>query len=51
MKVTYNWLKEHVNIALSPEELAAKMTKSGFEVEDLVYQNQHLHHVVVGKIL
>lgn len=51
MKVTYNWLKEHVNIALSPEELAAKMTKSGFEVEEIAYQNQHLHHVVVGKIL
>ena len=51
MKVTYNWLKEHVNIALSPEELAAKMTKSGFEVEELIYQNQYLHHVVVGKIL
>ena len=51
MKVTYNWLKEYVNIPLSPEELAEKLTRSGFEVEDIIYQNQHLHDVVVGKIL
>ena len=51
MKVTYNWLKEYVNIALSPEELAQKLTKSGFEVEEIVYQDEFLHDVVVGKIL
>ncbi len=51
MKVTYNWLKEYVNINCSPEELADKLTKSGFEVEELIYQNKFLHDVVVGKIL
>lgn len=51
MKVTYNWLKEMVNINVSPEELAEKLTSAGMEVEEIVYQNKYLHHVVVGKIL
>ena len=51
MKVTYNWLKELVNINVSPEELADKLTSAGMEVEEIVYQNKHLHDVVVGKIL
>lgn len=51
MKVTYNWLREYVNIPLSPEELAEKLTKSGFEVEEIIHQDQYLHNVVVGKIL
>ena len=51
MKVTYNWLKEMVDINVSPEELAKKLTSAGFEVEEIIYQNEHLHHVVVGKIL
>lgn len=51
MKVTYNWLKEMVDINVSPEQLAKKLTSAGFEVEEIIYQNEHLHHVVVGKIL
>ncbi len=51
MKVTYNWLKEMVDINVGPEELAKKLTSAGMEVEEIIYQNKHLHHVVVGKIL
>lgn len=51
MKVTYNWLEEFVNITASPEEVAEKLTSAGMEVEEIIYQNQHLHDVVVGKIL
>ncbi|MBQ8792100.1 MAG: phenylalanine--tRNA ligase subunit beta [Clostridia bacterium] len=51
MKVTYNWLKEMVDIDVSPEELAIRLTSAGMEVEEIIYQNEHLHHVVVGKIL
>ncbi len=40
-----------VDINVSPEELAEKLTGAGMEVEDIVYQNKHLHHVVVGKII
>ena len=51
MKVTYNWLKEFVDIDVSPEELAKKLTNAGMEVEEIIYQNEHLHDVVVGRIL
>ena len=51
MKITYNWLKDFVDIDVSPEELAKKLTNAGMEVEEIIYQNEHLHHVVVGKIL
>ncbi len=51
MKVTLNWLKEFVNIDISPEELAEKLTNAGMEVEEISYQNKHLHDVFVCKIL
>ena len=51
MKVTYNWLKEMVDIDVSPETLAEKLTAAGMEVEEIIYQNKHLHDVVVGRII
>lgn len=51
MKVTYNWIKDFVDITASPEEVAKKLTSAGMEVEEVIYQNEHLHDVVVGKIL
>jgi len=35
MKVTYNWLKEFVDIRLSPRALAEKLTMAGIEVTSL----------------
>ena len=51
MKVTYNWIKEFVPINASPVDVAKKLTSAGMEVEEIIYQNEHLHDVVVGKIL
>ena len=51
MKVTLNWLKEFVDISVTPEKLAELLTNSGNEVEEIIYQNKYLHDVVVGKIL
>lgn len=50
MKVSLNWLKDFVDIEVSPEKLAEKLSTSGFEVEEIEYQNKHLHDVYVGKI-
>lgn len=50
MLVTYNWLKEFVDITISPEELGDKLTKIGMEVEEIQYQDKYLKHVVVGLI-
>ena len=51
MKVTYNWLKEFVDIQAPAEDVAKRLTSAGMEVEEISYQNKHLHDVVVGKIL
>ena len=51
MKVSYNWLKDFVDLeGISPQEIADKLTTSGFEVEDVIYMNKHLHDVYVCKI-
>lgn len=50
MKITYNWLKDFVDIDAPAEEVAEKLTNSGFEVEEIIYQNKHLKNVRVGKI-
>ena len=51
MKVTYKWLKDFVNLDdVSAEQVAEKLTVSGFEVEDIIYQNKYLHDVYVGNI-
>lgn len=51
MKVTLKWLKDFIDIDLSPEKLAEKLTNSGNEVEEIIYQDRYLKNVVVGKIL
>ncbi len=52
MKVTYKWLKDFVDLSdISAEEVAEKLTVSGFEVEDIIYQNKYLHDVYVGNIV
>ncbi|MEG1509237.1 MAG: phenylalanine--tRNA ligase subunit beta [Clostridia bacterium] len=50
MKVTYNWLKEFVDIDVTPVELADKLVKAGFEIEEIVDLSQNMQNVVVGKI-
>lgn len=52
MKVSYNWLKDFVDLSdVSAEEIAERLTVSGFEVEEVEYANKYLHDVYVGKIL
>ena len=33
MKVTYNWIKDFVDVDISPEQLADKLTMAGIEVK------------------
>ncbi len=52
MKISYDWLKDFVDLkGISAEEVAKRLTTSGFEVEDVIYMNKHLHDVYVGKIV
>ena len=51
MRLSYNWLKEYVNLdGYTPESLAEKMTFAGFEVEGIDYLAQGTN-LVIGKVL
>jgi len=51
MKISYNWLKEYVDINVTPEKLAELLTMHSFEVENIIHQGEGLDSVVVGEIL
>ncbi len=53
MLISYNWLKEFVNLpdSLSPEEVALKLTMSTVEVEGVKKQGAGLEGIVVGKVI
>ncbi len=51
MLTPISWLKDYVDISVSPETLAKKLVAIGFEVEDIIYQNRRAKGVVVGKII
>ncbi len=48
MLVSYKWLKEYVDITLTPQELADKITNSGIEVETVKVLNEGISGVVIG---
>jgi phenylalanyl-tRNA synthetase beta chain len=51
MKVSYKWLKEYVDIDITPEELAEKLTSAGVVVDTIHYLNKGVKNVVVGQVL
>ncbi|WP_030007066.1 phenylalanine--tRNA ligase subunit beta [Picosynechococcus sp. NKBG042902] len=51
MRISLNWLKEFVEITLSPEELAKTLTIAGFEVEEIEDRRRLADGVVVGKVV
>src|ERR671932_1436874 len=51
MRISLNWLRELVDVSLSPEELAETLTMAGFEVEDIEDRRPWASGVVLGKII
>ena len=51
MKVTLNWLKQHVDFDWSPEELAGRLTMLGLEVEGVHKLGGEFEGIVVAQIL
>ncbi|SDD94324.1 phenylalanine--tRNA ligase subunit beta [Aquimonas voraii] len=51
MKFSENWLREHVTVEASREELAARLTAIGLEVEEITALGEGLAGVVVAQIL
>jgi len=51
MKVTYNWLKQYVSFDWPPEELAARLTMLGLEVEGVQKLGGEFDGIVVAQVL
>lgn len=51
MKFPESWLREHVTVAASRDELAARLTAIGLEVEEVTPLGEGLGGVVVAEIL
>lgn len=50
MLVPLSWLKEYVEIKVSPQELEKKLFSCGFEVEELIEVGKDISNVVVGLV-
>lgn len=51
MKISYNWLKDYIDIPLTPEETADKLTLLGLEVEEIHPIGSDFSGFVVGEVL
>ncbi len=51
MQVSYNLLKEYVDIDISPEELTKKLTINGIVLERDEKVTTEIEKVVIGKII
>jgi len=49
MRLPLNWLREFVDLPVTPEELAERLTLVGFEVEGIELENPDFSGVVVGR--
>ncbi len=50
MLASIDWLKQYVDIAVTPEELAEKLTRVGLEVESVEHLGAGLEGVITGKV-
>ena len=51
MLVSLSWLKDYVDINVTPKELEEKLFSCGFEVEELIDLGKEVSSVVVGEVL
>jgi phenylalanyl-tRNA synthetase beta chain len=51
MRISLKWLRELVEVKLSPEDLAETLTMAGFEVEDIEDRRTWADGVVIGRVL
>ncbi|NQT62861.1 MAG: phenylalanine--tRNA ligase subunit beta, partial [Candidatus Marinimicrobia bacterium] len=51
MNISYNWLKEYIDIDLEPEVLAAKLTDAGLEAVIVESSPEFFKSIVVGHVV
>lgn len=50
MQISYNWLKQYVDLDLSPEDTAETLTLTGLEVDEVIQHGEVLDGILVGKV-
>lgn len=51
MKISYNWLKEYIDISLTPEKIDSILTGLGIEVEKIEDYSKTYQNFVIAKVL
>lgn len=51
MKISYNWLKDYLNLTIDPHRLADLLSLSGLEVEEIIEKRLDYPGVVVGQVI
>jgi phenylalanyl-tRNA synthetase beta chain len=51
MKIPLSWLKEYIDLTLSPESISKMLTSAGLEVEAVEKIAPQFDHVVVGRVI
>jgi len=51
MLVSLKWLRDYIDVELTPEEIAGKLTMAGLEVDSINRISPGFSSVVVAKIL
>ena len=51
MKISYNWLKDYLDLTIDPHQLAERLSLTGLEVEEVIEKRLDFPEVVVGNVL
>lgn len=51
MKVSYQWLKEYLDLDVEPRELAEKIARTSVDINDVYKMSDGLKKIVVGKVV
>lgn len=51
MKVSYQWLKEYLDLDVEPRDLAEKIARTSVDINDVYKMDDGLKKIVVGDVL
>ena len=51
MRISYNWLKDYIDLNIDADELGRRYTAAGLELDETVSRAKDFSGVVVGRVL
>lgn len=51
MKISYNWLKNYLDLSIEPRQLGERLSLAGLEVEEVIEKRLDFPGVVVGRVI